>query len=341
MTMLFVICFIAADKASADSGLDMNNATQLKMGELKTVKVNATSDRYCKTFKIQTSGKDAYYNIEFINSTVDNSLWVEVYDASGVMLRSPNFNSYIHEKNNDYCKLNKNSTYYIMITQSGSGVPSGEYKLKVYDVVDETGDDSYHAKMFNFGNSVSGKLQASEDNDWYKITAVKSGTHEIVIKSPGAYSFRAVLYDMDVIEKDYFDVYSNEKNSFKVYLKAGQFAYVKISNYYVDIYEPRAYTIEAKNPPVKKPAKVKLKSVKSGKRSLTVKYNAAKLASSYQIALKKKGNSWKYYVTKKLSKKFTKLAKKRKYSVKVRGIRNYEGKNYYGKWSKTRTVKIK
>jgi len=340
LTMLFAVCFIAADKATAATGLNMGNADPLKLGEQKTVSVNTSGSNYSKTFKVQTSKRDSFYNLELTNSTIDKTLWAEVYDSSGTMLDELNIAIDTNEKNNDCTKLNKNSTYYILVSQVGKR-KTGEYKLRLQEIVDEAADDSYHAKKISFGKSMSGKLQTKDDEEWYKITAVKTGTHKIIIKNPSERSFFAALYNRDVIEKDSFWVEDHDKNSFKVNLKAGQYVYIYFWSRKADVYKPLTYSIEAKNPPVAKPAKVKLASVKAGKRCLAVKYRAARQANSYQIALKKKGGSWKYYNTKDLSKKIRKLAKKKSYTVKVRGIRNYEGKKYYGSWSKAKTVKTK
>ena len=56
-------------------------------------------------------------------------------------------------------------------------------------------------------------------------------------------------------------------------------------------------------------------------KEFIVKYKTVKNATQYQIAVQKKGaKKWKLYISKKLSKKVTKLAKGKKYNVKVRGV---------------------
>ena len=42
-----------------------------------------------------------------------------------------------------------------------------------------------------------------------------------------------------------------------------------------------------------------------------------------------------------LAMKSVKLAKKKKYYVRVRGYVTYNGKNYYGAWSKVKTIRTK
>ena len=93
---------------------------------------------------------------------------------------------------------------------------------------------------------------------------------------------------------------------------------------------------------VPKPAKVTLKSVKAGKKKLTVKFNAVPYATKYQVKYKKKGSSkWKTKTTTKTKITLKKLKKGKKYQVKVRAIRVASGKSYYGKYSKKVTKKVK
>ena len=90
------------------------------------------------------------------------------------------------------------------------------------------------------------------------------------------------------------------------------------------------------------PAKAKLRSVKAGKRSASVKIGKQSGGVSYQIAYKKSGaGSWKTISTAKTSRTIKSLKNGKKYTVKVRAYKKVSGKNYYGAWSKTKTVKAK
>ena len=84
------------------------------------------------------------------------------------------------------------------------------------------------------------------------------------------------------------------------------------------------------------PKGVSKPSVTAGKKKLTVKYKSPDGNKwNYQIAVKKKGGSWKYYKVSGLSKTFTKLSKKKTYYAKVRAYKNVGNTSYYGSWSKT------
>ncbi|WP_269478267.1 hypothetical protein [Hominibacterium faecale] len=90
-----------------------------------------------------------------------------------------------------------------------------------------------------------------------------------------------------------------------------------------------------------KPAKGAIKSLKAGKKKMTVKVKAQS-GAKYQIAYKVKGA--KKYKTVKVSgtsKTIKKLKKGKTYTVKVRAYKAIDGKTYYGAYSKTKKVRVK
>lgn len=97
---------------------------------------------------------------------------------------------------------------------------------------------------------------------------------------------------------------------------------------------------------VVKPAKIAMKSVKltkRDKRKITIKVKGQKGASyQYQYATSKKFKKSKS-IRSEYSSTTTmrRLAKKKKYYVRVRGYVTYDGKNYYGAWSKVKTIRTK
>lgn len=97
---------------------------------------------------------------------------------------------------------------------------------------------------------------------------------------------------------------------------------------------------------VVKPAKIAMKSVKltkRDKRKITIRVKGQKGASyQYQYATSKKFKKSKS-IRSEYSSTTTmrRLAKKKKYYVRVRGYVTYDGKNYYGAWSKVKTIRTK
>ena len=89
--------------------------------------------------------------------------------------------------------------------------------------------------------------------------------------------------------------------------------------------------------------KAKIKKIKAGKKKLTIKYKATG-AKKYQVQVALKKNfkkGLKKKTTKKTTWTFKGLKKKKKYYVRVKGAKNYNGTYIYGKWSKVKTKKTK
>lgn len=97
---------------------------------------------------------------------------------------------------------------------------------------------------------------------------------------------------------------------------------------------------------VVKPAKIAMKSVKlakMSKRKITIKVKGQKGAIyQYQYATSKKFKKAKSIRSSYSSATtMNRLAKKKKYYVRVRGYVTYNGKNYYGAWSKVKAIRTK
>ncbi|MCQ4638350.1 hypothetical protein NE619_16590 [Anaerovorax odorimutans] len=89
------------------------------------------------------------------------------------------------------------------------------------------------------------------------------------------------------------------------------------------------------------PAKGAIKSLKAGKKKMTVKIKAQS-GAKYQIAYKVKGaKKYKTVKVSSTSKTIKKLKKGKTYTVKVRAYKAIDGKTYYGAYSKTKNVRVK
>ena len=91
--------------------------------------------------------------------------------------------------------------------------------------------------------------------------------------------------------------------------------------------------------------KPSIKSAKAGSKKITVTASKAPAlfgGTKYQLAYKLKGSSkWKYKTTSKKTITVSKLKKGKKYTVRIRTMNSTNGQKYYGKWSKSKTVKVK
>ena len=98
--------------------------------------------------------------------------------------------------------------------------------------------------------------------------------------------------------------------------------------------------------PVKKPGQVKGLKLKAGKKKVTVNYKKVSGATSYKVTYStgkkfKKAKTVTVKSGKTVKKTISKLKSKKTYYVKVCAVKKVSGKNYTGKWSGVKSVKVK
>ena len=98
--------------------------------------------------------------------------------------------------------------------------------------------------------------------------------------------------------------------------------------------------------PVKKPGQVKGLKLKAGKKKVTVTYKKVSGATSYKVTYStskkfKKAKTVTVKSGKTVKKTISKLKSKKRYYVKVCAVKKVKGKNYTGKWSAVKKVKVK
>ena len=90
--------------------------------------------------------------------------------------------------------------------------------------------------------------------------------------------------------------------------------------------------------------KAKIKKVKPATKSLKVSWKKVAKADGYRVYYKRAGKKAQYKNVKggkKLKKTLKKLTSNKKYKVKVQAWKKVDGKKYFGKWSKAKSVKVK
>ena len=347
--LLVLILMFSTCKVSA---VDKDVAKELKLGVKTTETVTTDGEgNFKKTYYFNVPKGKHLINLIGINkSFTDHVMWW-VYDSTNLSDGRP------------ICQLSRNKNegerdqgvalpvkpghkYYIEVRYGyGQSSPfldshpneTGTYETTVKVLPDKEPSHYTAANVVKLNQAISGVLDDDHnDQDWFKFTAPKSGYYRIK-----KYSNVMKLLDKDIKELDnsrYTVTYSNSKYNERYQLKM-----IKGEVLYIEYFGTmKKYGFIIREGKVKKPGAAVIKSVKVKKRSLTVKYKTVKNATQYQIAVQKKGaKKWKLYISKKLSKKVTKLAKGKKYNVKVRGVTREDVDTYYGKWSKTKTVKVR
>ena len=92
-----------------------------------------------------------------------------------------------------------------------------------------------------------------------------------------------------------------------------------------------------------KAGKISSFKVKAGKKKATFTWKKNTMFAGYQLKYKvgKKTKTVNIKSAKTVKKVIKKLKKKQKVSGQIRGYKKISGKTYYGKWAKSKTVKVK
>lgn len=223
--------------------------------------------------------------------------------------------------------------------------------LSVCSVVHVSASTVAEPEFLPFDKTVSGVLSKDTSEYYYITTDSKNVNYEFVLKnnassessnfsilhisivvtkfrSDGSYDVSDFLIDTWVdptVSRTFKQTIELEKNTKYI---------IRVKPFY---YEDTPYTLSvyqtSKTPTIKKTS--------SQKKSITVKYGKVSSTSSYQVAVKKKGGSWKTYTTKNTSYTIKKLSSKQTYYIKVRSVKKINGKNHYSAWSSISKVKTK
>ena len=166
------------------------------------------------------------------------------------------------------------------------------------------------------------------------------------ITQPGTYSYQII---QDKGGDIYNTIYSGETITVTVNALYDPFTNkLTLSSWYQGgstIHNYRITKTEKKKITKVRKAKPAVRSLSAGKKKLKIRFRKVSYAAGYEIQVcrnkKFKGKTLKTYWTKKTSRTISKLTGKKRYYVRIRPYRILRGVTYYGKYSKTRSVKVR
>ena len=206
----------------------------------------------------------------------------------------------------------------------------------------------YYAKKLKLGKGVIGTFESRDDSNtnlydyWYKFkTSNRWSVYSVKVESIDGRQLYDYVYDADGNE-----ITRNEHNyTISAHDITGasrnNWYYIKICRGYNGVVRYDQFKITATEHPYIKTV-TGVKSAKTTKSSIALKWNKQANATKYQVKWKKKGGSWKTVIVKGNSKKFTSLKKGSSYQFKVRAYckKGYSiEKDKVSNWSNWSTVK--
>lgn len=245
-TFALILAFVITVSLFSISGFTI--ARDLEAGNSKETAVNipefgveyvselSVSTEY-DWFKFTTNSADAFYSISFkLYSLASGSggsfaPWVFLYDENLQTIES-NYNNRLFNH-----KLEKNTTYYIMVRNGSFHDCTGTYEIKVSYKLDEVGSSQATAKTIYVNETVNSSLDGYGDVDYFSFTAPVSGEYKFTLVNCNmqgngtSANFALNLYLSDKNGKNLGSDYCNGNYGtaqFSAVLEAGETYYLKV-----------------------------------------------------------------------------------------------------------------
>lgn len=204
-------------------------------------------------------------------------------------------------------------------------------------------DEMWNAEWFNIGEWFEKTGNSAYEGFHFRTPDITGVDYYITFDNATDYETNFYLYSLDSVdwgnwlEDGPISTSAHAMTLYPLHLLPDADYFLKVDAFPSS--EGYSFAIEMTPYPL---GKGYITSLKAGRKNLTVRYKERLWTDKYQIAVRKKGTSkWKYYKTTKLKRTIKKLQSKKKYYVKVRSLRYFNGERYTGKWSNTRSVTVK
>ena len=309
---------------------------------------NTTPVPFGKTINgmIALNDKTDYFKVDLaesgrlsINVHSDiKKLDLKMYDSNDEFMT----NEYPQKGDNTYTYDLAAGIYYLVFDKySGTGAYSFSLNYKAsgetYTEENNTIDAVRNAASIPFAKKIRGQIALNDSYDYYKVAVSKSVKLKIKVHSDIA-GVGIDLYDSDGYNTTLDYSMPKGDKVYKYTLAKGTYFLRFSKNDGTGNYSFTAA------PSVSRPS---FASVAKGRKSIRLKWKKVSGANGYviQYATNKNFTKGKNQKTiknsRKTSKKIKKLKAKKRYYVRIRAYKTFEGKKYYSSWSKVRIVKTK
>lgn len=199
MVVLFMVLAMNTKVFAADnSGTSFETAGNLSIGG--TAYGSLTDDCQNRYFTFTTSSNKSWYKITGINSDCDLTITIVLYDADKIGLTSADIHQ--HETGEICQQLTPNTKYYVKVQPYPSWWTStGNFKLKLTEIVDDYGDIDSTSKEISMGQAIDGHIDAEDDVDFFRFntSSEKNCYYFIDIINVDSYYLAYELYDSDMV----------------------------------------------------------------------------------------------------------------------------------------------
>ena len=186
-------------------------------------------------YAINTTNNDSYYDINVKNVSCENLSYM-IFNNFGVAIDEENGgagNVGISKSVSSTIKLNRNSTYYIVLyTNNGESLelPSKSI-INVKEIIDEEGDSFSNSKSIELDKSYNLKIDGYNDVDYLKFNTKNSPAfYNLYCNSNIINSSKCIIYDSNKEKVDEFEMQYNTGKYTMMYLKENSTYYLEFSS---------------------------------------------------------------------------------------------------------------
>lgn len=186
-------------------------------------------------YAINTTNNDSYYDINVKNVSCENLSYM-IFNNFGVAIDEENGgagNVGISKSVSSTIKLNRNSTYYIVLyTNNGESLelPSKSI-INVKEIIDEEGDSFSNSKSIELDNSYDLKIDGYNDVDYLRFSTKNSPAfYNLYCNSNIINSSKCIIYDSNKEKIDEFEMQYNIGKYTMMYLKENSTYYLEFSS---------------------------------------------------------------------------------------------------------------
>ena len=186
-------------------------------------------------YAINTTNNDSYYDINIKNVSCENLNYM-IFNNFGVAIDEESGgagNVNISKSVSSTIKLNRNSTYYIVLyTNNGESLelPSKSI-INVKEIIDGEGDSFNNSKSIELDKSYNLKIDGYNDVDYLKFNTKNSPAfYNLYCNSNIINSSKCIIYDSNKEKVDEFEMQYNTGKYTMMYLKENSTYYLEFSS---------------------------------------------------------------------------------------------------------------
>lgn len=200
---------------------------------------NLSTDCRRQYITFTTSGNKSWYQITGINSSCNDDIEMQLYNADrsklsiGVLGTDSKSCIAPNSAGQILLELTPNTTYYLLVESAWDAIPAyGDFKVNLTEIIDDYGDTYSTCKSLTLGNEISGNINVSKDIDFFKFTtdADENCYYNINLINIDASELTCQLYDGNLVKDDYTYAYKNEQCNILKKLAPNQTYYLGVSD---------------------------------------------------------------------------------------------------------------